>query len=83
MMQKHITTSNITVGYTHTNLRFTSIVDLIFCDWLYTNCTVTIDTDTKELTLSEEEFVWLIIAYPATIASKYIEINFDSYKKEN
>lgn len=82
-MQKHIATTNITVGYDFNNDNSIPIKDLLFCDWLYNNCSARIDRITRTLTLSEEEFVWLIIAYPAADIAKYVTIKFDEYASHN
>ena len=82
-MLKQVTMKNITVGYAYVEeSQIHYISDLIFQDWLYSNCSAQINEIAREITLSEEEYTWLIIAYPSTSVSKYVIINFDNYKKE-
>lgn len=82
MMSQHAIT-NITVGYKFLNKNNNyNLVDLIFRDWIYNHCSASVDHKRKEITLPEDEYVWLIIAYPTSTLSKYVSIEFDSFKKE-
>ncbi len=81
-MSKHVA-MKITVGYNFVKEETDhNLVELFFQDWLYSNCSASVDDSKKEFTVSEEEYTWLIIAYPAVTLSKYVDIDFDNYKKE-
>ncbi len=80
-MLKHVA-MKIKVGYDYKEQSVNeNLVGFIFHDWLCNNCSALIDEKNREFTVSEEEYVWLIFAYPATSLSKFVTIDFDSYKK--
>lgn len=80
-MLKHVA-MKITVGYSYSKTNKQSLLNLFFLDWLYNNCSVSVNEDEREFTVSEEEYIWLVFAFPATTVSKYVSIDFDNYKKE-
>lgn len=81
-MLKHVA-MKITIGYSLEKSINQNLINLIFLDWLYHNCSVSVDEKAKEITLSEEEYLWLVFVYPSTTVSKFVSIDFDNYKKEH
>ena len=74
----------IKVGYDYSNNNENkqNLIDLFFRDWLYSHCSASVDNETKEIVVNEEEYVWLVFAYPASYMSKFVSIDFDNHQKE-
>lgn len=74
----------IKVGFDYSNERKNKrqLIDMFFRDWLQSHCSASINSERKEITVDEEEYVWLVFAYPASYMSRYIKIDFDNHQKE-